>query len=369
MKKLLIATGTYLPRWDGISRFLSELVPSLSKHFKVTILAPEFAQEDRVDIVRFPLYHFQAGDYTPTKPNLKLVKKYVKEADIVFIQDIGPLGAAALYYAWKMKKPRCAFIHCIEWDLVVNSLSKGIYRRLLYNNVKRFARFCYNRCTHLFVPSFDVSETILRAGIRTDRSIVHLGVNTETFVPGDKDRAKKRLGILPGKRVIGYVGRVAREKNPMTLYHAFSMLRKQHPDYYLVFVGKSLPEYEAVLGDKKSILLAGPRDDVVPWYQAMDVYVLSSLTETTSLTTMEAMSCAVPVVCTPVGYVKSYIKDGYNGFLFQPGDSFELAKNIERVLENDRLAEMMGKNARKTIEDNYFWKITSNKIVEVLNSF
>src|SRR3989338_11008289 len=105
MKKLLIATDSFLPRWDGVARFLSEVIPKLSKKYMITVLAPEFpgppVEYDGVKIIRFKTFNFQVNAYTPAKPNLKLVKQQVKEADIVWTQAIGPIGAATIRAAYR----------------------------------------------------------------------------------------------------------------------------------------------------------------------------------------------------------------------------------------------------------------------------
>src|SRR3989338_4829140 len=107
MKKLLIATDSFLPRWDGVARFLSEVIPKLSKKYMITVLAPEFpgppVEYDGVKIIRFKTFNFQVNAYTPAKPNLKLVKQQVKEA------DIESLKADYLYAIIQAEEAYCRF--------------------------------------------------------------------------------------------------------------------------------------------------------------------------------------------------------------------------------------------------------------------
>ena len=127
MKKLLIATDNFLPRWDGISRFLSEIIPHIKDQYDITILAPRYKGNlnpiPKVKIVRFPTYKFSVGDYSPAKFHFKEIKEHVEKADLVFTQTIGPIGALAVFYAHKLKKPVIAYIHSIEWELVAKSIS------------------------------------------------------------------------------------------------------------------------------------------------------------------------------------------------------------------------------------------------------
>ena len=107
-EKLLIATDSFLPRWDGVSRFLSKIIPRISKEYDVTILAPKFKgklKKLNAELIRFPLINIQFGDISFAKPSIKKIKEEIKKADLVWAQTIGPIGAPAIHYAKKYKKP------------------------------------------------------------------------------------------------------------------------------------------------------------------------------------------------------------------------------------------------------------------------
>ena len=59
-KRLLIATDNFLPRWDGISRFLSEIIPRLTEHYEITVVAPDFGtyEDPNITIIKIPLSKF-----------------------------------------------------------------------------------------------------------------------------------------------------------------------------------------------------------------------------------------------------------------------------------------------------------------------
>ena len=77
MKKLLISTDSFLPRWDGIARMLSEIIPRISGKYDVTVIAPQFhgrmPKYRGVKIIRVPLSGVQLGDYPPAKLDYKKV--------------------------------------------------------------------------------------------------------------------------------------------------------------------------------------------------------------------------------------------------------------------------------------------------------
>jgi glycosyltransferase involved in cell wall biosynthesis len=116
------------------------------------------------------------------------------------------------------------------------------------------------------------------------------------------------------------------------------------------------------------VILAGAKNNPIPYLQVMDIYCMTSLTETTCLSVLEAMSCGLPVVSTEVGFIKSYIKNGYNGLFFDKQNQYSLAKNIQRLVFDEKLRKTLGNNARRTIVEQFSWDKTAQGIEEALNS-
>lgn len=373
--KLLIVTDNFLPRWDGIARFLLEILPKLKEHFEIRILAPAYGKTKSfhgMPVERFPVHIWKVGDFNPAQLNLftwKRVRKAVAEADVVWTQTIGPLGTLGIKHARRQKKKLFAFVHSNEWELVSKAMSEyNLLRYPLYRLTRWHSRRLYNRCNTVMVPTLEIRELLAHNRVKAPMRIVQLGTNAEKFCPGDKAEAKRKLGIDPKTKVVGYCGRIGREKSLKTLVRAFIRMKVKYKDAVLLIVGEGISEADRVIKARKDILNVGKKDDVVPYLQAMDVYVLPSLTETSSLSTMEAMSCGLAVVSTPVGLVKDYIKDKENGFLFPKKNSFILSMKLEWLLSNDKMREDAGRAARKTIVDSYTWDRTAEKIVRILRS-
>ncbi len=369
VKKIVITTDCYLPRWDGIARFLKELVPELAKKYKITIFAPAFKgktpQFKNTELIRFPLQKTQHADIYFSNPDKKVMKEEIKKAKLVFNNTIGPIGKTGIAIACKLKKPVISYIHNIEWELVYRAVKR--FKLLIKFFVKRYARNMYNNCTLLLVPNKEVEDLLTENKIETKKELVHLGVNVNTFKPAkNKKQAKRKIKINSGTKIIGFSGRIAREKDLGTLAEAFKRVRRKNKNVKLLIVGEGL---EDELSASKTIIRAGKQDNIVPYLQAMDVFVLPSLTETSSLATMEAMSCGIPVVVTPVGSIREYVKDGENGLIFARGDVKALQEKLELLLKNKKLRTKIGKAARKTIVKKHNWKNTVKKIEGILKKF
>ncbi len=367
MKKLLIVTDTYLPRKEGITTFLLKIMPRLKEEYEVTVLAPDFGTEKSSgDMIRLPSYKFQVADLKPPKFSFWKVRKLVKSSDLVFVQSIAPLGASAIFNAFLARKKVVTYNHVIEWEVVTKAIKKKFLKKLFDFIIRIVSRCLYNRCSLIIVPSAEVAEILNANKIKTKKMIVHLGIDTNKFIPAEnKAAAKGRIGISSDKKVITYVGRLAREKDLITLYRAFVRLQKKYPDTVLLIVGEGLKEIKDKL-KRRDVIFIGAVDNVVPYLQAADIFVLPSLTETSSLATMEAMSCGIAVVVTPVGYVKDYVINGFNGFFFRKKDPYDLFKKLGRLIENEKIIKRLGINARKTIVENYPWDKTANGILKIL---
>lgn len=372
-KKLLIATDSYLPRWDGISRFLSELIPRLTDDYDITVVAPDFPgnkkSADNEKVVRIPLSRFKAGDYTFAKVRRKKIKKLVKEHDMVWTQTIGPIGILAIHYAKKQGIPLASYVHSIDWELASRSISRPYLSLLITNLMKRIAKRAYNKSNLILVPSKEVARIFDSEKIIAPKKVIYLGTDTYKFVPAEnKSEAKKKIGINPENIVIGYHGRIGREKDLIRLYNVFIKLQKDFENITMLVIGSGLQEQEALFKSALNIKHIRSTNNVVPFLQAMDIYVLPSLTETTSLSTLEAMSCGCAVLCTRVGLVKRYIKDKYNGSFFPKGNEAVLRLKLKWLIENPNVRARLGRNARKTISKKFNWEKTEIEIIKALES-
>jgi len=365
-RKILISSDCFLPRWDGIARFLAELIPVLKEHFEITIVVPKFEGKlkkiEGVKIVRLPLMKIRFGDIYFSKFKPRQIRKLVEEADVVFNQTIGPIGISAINAAEKLNKPVISYVHSMEWELAHRAVKRG--KHIAQKLVKSLSRKLYNKCTMLMVPSKETEDVLATNKIKTRKVVVTLGIDTNKFTPPlSKYGAKKTVKIMPNKKVIGFCGRIGREKDLPTLIKAFKKARIHQKNLILLIVGTGIEEE---VGKDIHMIVTGSTDNVVPYLQAMDIFVLPSLTETTSLATMEAMSVGLPVIVTPVGSIREYVEDGKNGLIFPRGDANSLYEKLEALLANEKLRADLGRDARRTIKTKYQWATTAKKIRLIL---
>lgn len=368
--KMVIATDNFLPRYDGITRFLSEVIPRLKNEFEITVICPEYKEEKvsmpGVKIIRIPLSKKKVGDFKIAKWAPRKIIKALKGQDVVFTQTIGTIGASALFFAQRMKIKTIPFIHSIEWELVAKSSRLLFVKKYSYPITKRITHFLYSRCTQLIVPSENVADILTWKDLKTPKKIINLGVDTNKFIPGnqeDKIKLKEQLGISENQLIIGYHGRIAREKDIPTLMRAFIKLRVKHPNIKLLIVGSGIKSIERKLERQPGVIHVQGVNNVEKYLQIMDIYCLTSLTETTSLSVLEAMSSGLPVVTSRVGFIKDYIAHNKNGMFFKQGSSFSLVIEIEKLINSEKLRKKLGENARHTVVHSFDWDLTGMRLI------
>ncbi|HII71440.1 TPA: glycosyltransferase family 4 protein [Candidatus Woesearchaeota archaeon] len=252
----------------------------------------------------------------------------------------------------------------MEWFLFSKSLKHC--KEFIEFTIRKLVPFLYNKCDIIMVPFEGMMPILENQGISSKKEVVYLGINSNRFRPAEsRILAKERLGINPNNVVIGYLGRFGREKDITTLYEAFRKLHDERPNTTLLLVGGEPPPFKHM----EDVKIVSSVDDPVNYYHAMDVYVLPSLTETTSLTTMEAMACGLPVVVTPVGYVEKYVKHKENGFIFPFKNVDRLRLILNTLVKDLHLRKEIGRAARDTMVKKHTWEHTAKEIVKILDRF
>ncbi|HLC90541.1 MAG TPA: glycosyltransferase [Candidatus Nanoarchaeia archaeon] len=372
-QKLLLVADTYYPKVDGILRFTEEFLKRASSDFDISLLVPEFEQKKRPEKTHFivPSKYLSLSGYPNMKlsfRNLRTIKESIKEADIIFIQGPALISYLSMYYGKKYQKKVVSYMHVIPWELFEKFVPL-FTNKVLFHLIKKLAISFYNRCDEILVPYRDLSLELQKAGIRTKITVAGLGVDINLFsVPANKVLAKKKIGLDPHVKVIGYVGRISKEKNTEVLLSAFKKLDHQS-HLYLLLVGDGTPEQTAKFKELDNCRMTGFVTNVQDYLQAMDIFVMPSLTETTSLASLEAMSTGLPIISTKVGFIKNYIVKDYNGVFFSKNNSTMLSIKIQKLLDNKELAQRFGANARKTVAYSFSWERSINKIRRILGGY
>lgn len=233
------------------------------------------------------------------------------------------------------------------------------FRRALLRFTEQVSCLC---ATQVLCVSRSVRDVAVREGIVRRPPTVLLGgsINgvdartrfTPLVKPVQRQRVRLASGIPGGALVIGYVGRIVRDKGIVDLAAAWQELERSIPNAHLLAVGPfeaedALPtEVERALREDPRVHLHGVDWDTPPLYAAMDVVVLPSYREGLPLVPLEAAAMELPVVATRIPGCVDAIQDGITGTLIAPRDPAALVQAIRRYLLDPQLAVEHGRAGR-----------------------
>jgi glycosyltransferase involved in cell wall biosynthesis len=172
-----------------------------------------------------------------------------------------------------------------------------------------------------------------------------------------------QVSQLPGQqslRVIS-VANIRREKDQLTLIHAFAMTIEKFPNAHLLLVGDILDrEYydllQKAIGDlnlTSSVSFLGQRRDIFSMLRSCDVAVLSSEAEGLPMALLEYATVGLPTVATRVGQCPEVLDQGRAGILVDPKSPQQLSRGMEKLLESASLRRALGTALKTHIKENY----------------
>jgi D-inositol-3-phosphate glycosyltransferase len=230
------------------------------------------------------------------------------------------------------------------------------------------------RCADLMIAATDDErrQLVTLYGAQEDRiEVVPPGVDHRVFVPGDRAAARSTLGLDPDARVLLYVGRIQQLKGADLAVRALDEL---DDDVSLLVVGGpsgangpaqavALRKLVADLGLDHRVRFVAPlpHDQLVAYYQAADVCLVPSRTESFGLVALEAAACGTPVVAADVGGLGSVVDDGHTGFLVEGRAAADYAAPVDVLLSHPELATAMGASALVR-SSRYMWSIAAARL-------
>lgn len=251
----------------------------------------------------------------------------------------------------------------------VHGWVKHTWKTPLYYALDRLALRWYDR---VICVSDDLQAASLRSGVPHDRCVlIENAIDTVQFQRRQSVAAAKlKLGLDPQRKLIGAIGRLSPEKGFDVLIRAVDQIVRtgMAVDLHILGDGDDGPRLAALiksLGLTHHVKLLGYRAETIPYYEAFDVFALSSYREGLPNVLLEAMALETPVVATAIAGIPKLIADDYDGLLIPAGDVGTLTTALLSVLEDPSLARRLAMAARATIEQRYSFDRRMQKIARV----
>ena len=223
-------------------------------------------------------------------------------------------------------------------------------------------RAAYATADAVFAVSADLRDYHARQAwiSPTKISVVANGVDSKRFAPRLQDKLACRAGLrLPeNSLLVGTVGRLVPIKDQALLLHAAKILLDRGFDLSMALAGdgselERLGSLAASLSISSRVYFLGASRKVEDFLNALDVFVLPSVSEGMSNTVLEAMSSGLPVVATRVGGNPELIEDKVSGLLFEVGNIEQLVERLTNLTKNAELRHSLGASARARILAQY----------------
>ncbi len=234
--------------------------------------------------------------------------------------------------------------------------------------------------------SESVSKHISKKGIPVNNFItIHDGIDIKALfelIHDEPEKIKKELGVSNNGFFIGVVGNIKPWKGQHVAIEAVRILKEKHPHIKCIMVGEVSNSEEdriyfahlkdLVANNKLShnIIFAGFRKNIPEILSVLDVLVHTSVSpEPLGRVVLEGMVFSKPVIATAHGGPLEIIEDSFSGFLVKPNDSHALSQKIDYLISRSDIANNIGKQARKRVEEHFNIERNVQRIEQLYDTF
>ena len=366
--RIALFSGNYNYTRDGANQALNLLVGLLlDRGAKVRIYSPTVPNPafpptgDLVDIPAFPMIggrgEYKIAQGLPRAPRRDLE---AFAPNLVHVSSPEILGHRAVSWARRNRVASVASVHT-RFETYFRYYGLGILEPVIERALKRF----YNRFDRILVPTPSIAELLASWGVTTPAGIWSRGINHERFDPARRDLSWRRsLGIADEDTVIGFLGRLVKEKGLDIFTDVVKELQRRGMPHRVLVVGEG-PARDWFAAQVPRAVFAGFQtgNALGRAVASMDVFFNPSVTETFGNVTTEAMAAGVPVVAARATGAVDLIDDGRTGFLVAPRDVRGYADAIDQIIRSPGLRQMMG-NAAHLEAGGYRWETANQAVLD-----
>jgi glycosyltransferase involved in cell wall biosynthesis len=287
------------------------------------------------------------------------------------------LGVAAAYLTWLVLwwRPDILHVHSFWPDLlatkhlhpmvkIVHTAHESLFLKMANDpRYHRRLRFIVSNLDGVIGPSDELVAVARAFGVPAARTMfLPNGVDADKFSPAVKGIIREQFRLGAATHIVLCPRRLVPKNGVNYLIESIPRILQAHSETVLVIVGDGpersrLETQAADLKIQDSVIFAGgiSNDDINRYYADADLVVLPSLKEATSISALEAMSCAKPVVASDVGGLPYLVNDGVTGSLVPPANADALSNAVSALLGSPERRITMGTAARAKVLEDLTW--------------
>jgi glycosyltransferase involved in cell wall biosynthesis len=353
----------FIPLSGGIENHLAYLFAFL-KNCNITFLTlkefenlPPHEETVNLDIFRIKKSRFYFLKYI--LEGIRLIPQ--KRVKLIHAHTLGVPSLSAVILGAVFRLPVIITIH--ESGFIMDMQKNNSIGKIKYRLMLKLASFG-------IATSDELRQYALKLSVPQNRVLeIPNGVDFGLFnakVNQNQTHAKNKIILCPR--------RVTAKNGIEYLVGAIPLVLAQRKDVHFLFAGpicekeywQNICEMVEKTGIGSFITFQGnvPYSNMPEFYNNASIVVIPSLIEAVSLSALEGMASAKPIIATSVGGLPEIIKNGFNGLLVPPGNSTELAQAIIYLLDNETIAAQYAKNAVITAKE-YSWQNVSDHTLSI----
>ncbi len=396
------ASGGYATRGHGLGEAIQnkgfEVVmvarPGFPLDIKREMIESQVDTEQYIDGLNYTFTLSPRRDKTSLQEFIELAseeltKKLMEIRPSIVVAASNHLtGLPALIAAKKLGIP---FIYEVRgfWEITRISREPEFANTEFYKILCDLETIVADRAEHVFTLTTPMLEELEVRGIAREKiTLLPNSCNPDRFEPKLRDyQLASTLNIPSHIPVIGYIGTFVQYEGLDHLAEACGLLKNRNIEFRLLIVGnentatndkgpitQSILDIAKLFDFEDWLIMPGriPHEEVEAYYSLIDIAPFprkpQPVTEMVSpMKPLEAAAMKKAIVVSSVRALTDMITDDVNGLVFEKGNIFDLATQLERLLADEELRYQLGENARIWVETERTWSITANTMKNVLS--
>lgn len=374
--KILFISDVYFPRINGVSTSIKTFVDQMqSLGHTVHLIAPDYQvqtqDEDWIKrIPAFSIYFDPEDKLMKYGEAMKLLSELQKEQyDIIHVHTPFVAHYLGLKLAAKLNIPCIETYHTFFEDYLHHYLP-WIPKVMARGLARMISKQQCNAVDAIVAPSKPMLDVLRSYGVNVSADVIPTGLQEHSFKEADGKAFRQKYDIPLDRPMLLYVGRVAFEKNIDFLLGMAMVLADERPDILLVVTGEgpaeaSLHNLAQTLNIENNVKFLGYLDratELNACYQAADVFVFASKSETQGLVLLEAMAQGTPVVAIAELGTASILVEG-EGALIAPENTLQFAEKVHQLLIYPEQRFDLGKRAKEYVLNKWTARLQAERMV------